>query len=45
MTRWYKIFVIISLYGPIINVVSPYVYMCTCMIVIMLDVGVLEMKS
>lgn len=32
MTGWYKILVIISLCGPIIDAVSPYVYMCTCMI-------------
>jgi len=31
MTRWYKIFLIISLCGPIIDAVSSYLYMCICM--------------
>lgn len=32
MKRWYKIFVIISLCGPIIGAVSQYMCMCTCII-------------
>jgi hypothetical protein len=33
MTGWYKIFVVISLCGPIIDAVSSYIYTCICMII------------